>query len=319
MAIVNTVYAVKHKNEDIRAVSRSGGIFTAVSDIIIENGGVVYGCALDERFNAIHKRAVTEEQRNEFRGSKYVQSKIGNIYKFVELDLNNGLEVLFSGTPCQVHGLINHLNLKGVNSNKLLTVDILCHGVPSPKIWNDFLNNNFDISKIEKVDFRDKKNFGWRDHIETITVDGKEFSSKDYTDSFFSHLTLRQACFNCYYKKRQRISDITIGDYWRIENNDRSFDDDKGVSLVMTNTDKGQKYFEFCLSNLIVKEFPISTSIQPAIDHNYEEPSNRSNFWKEYNGKNLSELTEKYTKAPELPLIKKILIKCIELAIKIIK
>lgn len=319
MSAVDTVFAVKHKNEEIRVASRSGGVFTALSDVIIENGGVVYGCALDKEFTAIHKRAETKEQRDEFRGSKYVQSKIGNTFKLVEQDLKTGRFVLYSGTPCQIHGLINFLELKNIDTKKLLTVDILCHGVPSPQIWKDFLSNNFDVQNIEKVNFRDKKNFGWRDHVETITVNGKEISSKDYTNAFYSHLILRQSCFTCHYKNKQRISDITIGDYWKIEDNDKSFDDNKGVSLVIVNTKQGKKFFEQCHESCIIKEFPISTSIQTAMDHNYQEPILRKNFWTEYNGNNLSELTEKYTAPPPLPLYKRFLIKCIQIISRILK
>ena len=319
MSSCDTFFAVKHRNEDIRAASRSGGVFTALSDIVIESGGTVYGCALDDNFTAVHKRATTKEQRNEFRGSKYVQSKIGNIYNLVAVDLTNGLNVLFSGTPCQVHGLLRFLEIKKIGTNKLITIDILCHGVPSPKIWSDYLTNKFNLNEIEKIDFRDKKNFGWRDHIETVTVKGNELSSKDYTDSFYSHLILRKSCFYCHYKNLQRVSDITIGDYWRIENNDKSFDDNKGVSLVIINTVKGKNHFEQSFNALIVKEFPMATSIQPALDHNYPEPVNRDSFWKEYDGKNLVELTQKYTSPPSPPLYKKLLIKCIELFLKFIK
>lgn len=314
-----TVYGVKHKDENIRSASRSGGVFTALSDMIIDNGGVVYGCALDEHFNAVHKRAITKEQRNEFRGSKYVQSKIGNIYNLVSIDLNNGLDVLFSGTPCQVHGLLNYLKVKKIDTKTLITVDILCHGVPSPKIWADYLRNKFDISEIDKVEFRDKKNFGWRDCVETITVDGKNISSKEFSNSFYSHLIVRRSCFNCYYKKTERISDITIGDYWKIENIDKNFDDNKGVSLVMINTDKGSSFFKSCEKQLIIKEFLLSMSIQPVLDGNYIEPENREKFWNEYNGKNLAELTQKYTGYTEPSLIKRVLIKLIGLALKVLK
>lgn len=300
MNTIRTVYGVKHKDEVVRSLSRSGGVFTALSDLTLDEGGAVYGCALDENLNAIHKRAVTKEERDSFRGSKYVQSQIGYVFKEVKDDLDSGNKVLFSGTPCQIHGLINFLTLKKVDMSGLFTVEILCHGAPSPRIWQDFIDNNFDRTKIQKVEFRDKKNFGWRDHVETITIDGKEISSRDYTKLFYSHLGLRQSCFECYYKNLERVADITIGDFWRIENNDKPFDDDKGVSLVKINSEKGRTFFDRCREALIVKEYPIATCIQPALDHNYTEPSNRSEFWSEYNGRNLMPLIEKYTAEPKL-------------------
>lgn len=294
-----SAYAVKHKDENIRAASRSGGIFTAVSDVILENGGVVYGCALNDEFLAEHKRATTKEERDAFRGSKYVQSDIGDTYKQAKEDLKNGQTVLFSGTPCQIEALYNFLNVSNTDTTALLTIDILCHGVPSPKIWSDFISSKANIGNIDSVVFRDKKNFGWRDHVETLTIKGEEKSSKEFTNLFYSHLILRESCFNCKYKNTNRIADITIGDYWRIENNDKSFDDDKGVSLVLLNTDKATTYFENCRYNLIVKKFPLATSIQPALSKNYVEPRNRKAFWMEYNGTNGNELLEKFTAPPK--------------------
>lgn len=323
MADIKKVYGIKHKSEEIRAASRSGGFFTAVSDIILENHGAVYGCALNEQFLAEHRRAATKEERDLFRGSKYVQSDMNDVPVQVEKDLKNGVTVLFSGVPCQVHGLLNYLKLKKVDTDNLLTVEILCHGAPSPRIWTDFLNNKFDFDKITDVDFRDKKNFGWRDHIETVNVDGKEISSKQYTGLFYSHVILRESCFNCYYKKADRVSDITIGDFWRIENNDKEYDDDKGVSLVKINTEKGNKYFELCRDRLTIREYPFATCIQPALNHNYKEPSNRKQFWDEYNGDNILQLAEKYTRPPKpafkdriKSLLKRIVKKIVKLFIK---
>ena len=306
MAEIRKVYGIKHKNEDIRAASRSGGIFTAVSDVVLKNGGVVYGCALTEDFYAVHKKAVNPEQRDAFRGSKYIQSSVGNVYRQIENDLKDGNAVLFSGTPCQIHGLINFLKLRKADTEKLVTMDILCHGVPSPTVWIDYLNANFDKEKIEKVDFRDKTNFGWRAHHETITADGKELSSRKFTELFYSHLILRDSCFDCQYKNTDRIADITIGDFWRIENNDKEYDDDKGISLVMLNTPKGEKYFDACKDELIVRTYPIATCIQPAMSENYKRPAKKDAFLAEYKSENIMALTEKYTSKPAPTLKQKI-------------
>ena len=298
MSEIRKVYGIKHKNEEIRAASRSGGIFTAVSDVVLKNGGAVYGCALTEDFYAIHKKAVDFRQRDAFRGSKYIQSSVGSIYRQIEDDLKYGTTVLFSGTPCQVHGLNNFLKLKKVDTEKLITMDILCHGVPSPAVWIDFLNANFDKDKIEKVDFRDKTNFGWRAHHETITAEGKEYSSRKFTELFYSHLILRDSCFDCQYKNTERIADITIGDFWRIENNDKVYDDDKCISLVMLNTPNGEKYFDECKDELIIRTYPIATCIQPAMSENYKRPAKKDAFWAEYKSENIMALTEKYTAKP---------------------
>lgn len=298
-----TVYAVKHKDDKIRASSRSGGIFTAVSDVVLENGGVVYGCALNDSFLAEHRRAVTKEERDAFRGSKYIQSEMHNCYYDCANDLKNGLTVLFSGTPCQIEALLNYLLLKKIDNQNLITLDILCHGVPSGMVWKDFLNEYYSNKLIEKVEFRDKKNFGWRAHVETVVVEGNEYSTKTFTNLFYSNYILRPSCFKCNYKTRNRVSDITIGDYWKIENNDIEFDDNKGVSLVCINTEKGNLLLEICRKNLVIKEFPMITSLQPALDCNYVSPINRAEFWNEYGSMSLEDLYEKYT-CPPNPTIK---------------
>ena len=321
MADIRKVYGVKHKSEDVRAASRSGGFFTAVSDVVLENNGVVYGCALNEQFLAEHRRAATKEERNLFRGSKYVQSDMNDIPCQVEADLKNGTTVLFSGVPCQVHGLLNYLKLKNVDTTNLLTIDILCYGVPSPKVWRDFLKHKFDFSKITDVNFRNKKKFGWRSHYETIKIDNEEFSSNQYAGLFSTKLILRQSCFNCYYKNTNRISDITIGDFWKIENNDKAYDDNKGISLVKTNTVKGKEYFDLCKNSLIVNEYYLANCIQPVLSFNYKEPSKRSQFWEEYNGDNILQLAEKYTAKPKQGFktkIKSLLKRIIKRAIKLL-
>lgn len=296
MANIKTVYAVKHKDENIRAGSRSGGFFTAVSDVVLENGGAIYGCVLNENFLAEHRRAVTKEERDLFRGSKYIQSDMNNCYALCADDLNDGSQVLFSGTPCQIEGLNNFLNLKKADTSNLVTIDIICHGVPSPKVWSDFLKQEFPQKNIQSVRFRDKKKFGWREHIETVVVDGVEFSSKTFKDLFYSHYILRPSCFECNYKNLHRQSDITIGDYWKIEDNDKDFDDDKGVSFVKLNTEKGEKFFNACSEQLIIRKLPLKTSIQPALDHNYKKPDERKNFWVDYKTLSVSEISEKYIK-----------------------
>lgn len=149
------VYAVQHKNETVRAASRSGGIFTEVSDWILTNNGVVYGCVLDESFRAVHIRTECAEDRDRMRGSKYIQSKLGGTYKNVRKDLTNGRIVLFTGTSCQVAGLKQYL---GKEYENLLCVDIICHGVPSSKVWGEYLHwqEGKNKAKVLKVDFRNK-------------------------------------------------------------------------------------------------------------------------------------------------------------------
>ena len=180
---MGTAYIVKHKNADIRSNSRSGGVFTAVSDWILEHGGIVYGCKMETLTRAIHSRATTKEERDLFRGSKYIQSEIGDCYRNVKKDLQAGKYVLFSGTSCQTAALKSFLI--GIDTSKLFLVDIVCHGVPSPLIWENFIQyQEKRYGKISKVDFRNKKDFGWKDHQESIWVNDKRHDSGIFTKLF---------------------------------------------------------------------------------------------------------------------------------------
>ncbi len=161
-------YAARHKDMQEIETSRSGAAFIAISDYILNQGGVVYGAGYTDHFRVVHKRATTKEERDEFKGSKYVQSDMGNIFKQVKDDLKNGLIVLFSGTPCQTSGLNSFIGKK-LREN-LYLVDIVCHGVPGPYIWRDYLAylEKKQGSKICWVNFRDKQEFGWAAHKETF-------------------------------------------------------------------------------------------------------------------------------------------------------
>lgn len=161
-------YGARHKDMEQVATSRSGAAFIALSDVVLKAGGVVYGVGYTDHFRVVHKRATTPQERDEFKGSKYVQSDLTGVFRQVKKDLQNGLTVMFSGTPCQTSGLASYIG-KRLGEN-LFLVDIVCHGVPSPYIWRDF------IEYVEKkhgdtvcwVNFRDKEKFGWAAHHETF-------------------------------------------------------------------------------------------------------------------------------------------------------
>lgn len=275
-------FAVKHKNESDRRESRSGGIFTAISDIILENKGVVYGCILNENFEAVHFRADNKSSRNKMRGSKYVQSSMAGIANQIIEDLKNDRMVLFTGTGCQVQGIRQAvpMNLQ----KKLLLVDIVCHGVPSPKIWREYLNfvAKKYHGKIKSVDFRNKKEYGWKEHIESIEVNGIRHDSKTYTNLFYNHVIIRPSCFKCPYKNLNRPGDITIADFWGIDNAVNNFNDDKGVSLVLINNDIGREYFEKSKKDIILESVELEKVMQPPLRGNFIIPSNRKKFWKIY-------------------------------------
>ena len=240
-------YAVRHKDINEVMKSRSGAAFVAISDYIIEQGGVVYGAGYKDHFRVAHKRATTKKERDEFRGSKYVQSDLTGVFRQVKEDLKNGLTVLFSGTPCQTSGLNTYVGKR--LREHLLLIDIVCYGVPGPYIWRDYLTSleRKYGSKIIYVNFRDKELYGWKAHKETFMFEngGGRISSTDFTFMFSQKIFLRHSCGICHFTNLHRPSDITLADYWGWQRTDPNFNaDDKGCSLVFCNTEKGCLFFE---------------------------------------------------------------------------
>lgn len=299
------VYAVQHKTESIRASSRSGGIFTAISDKVFDKKGIVYGCVLDENFNAIHTRAESAEERNRMRGSKYVQSKLGDVYKEIKNDLVLGRVVLFSGTSCQVDGLKRFL---GKDYDNLICVDIVCHGVPSPKVWSVYLKwqEKRKKSKIMSVDFRNKKDFGWRAHKEKLLFkSGSVINSNIFTTLFYGHNILRPCCYECPYKSVMHPGDITIADYWEIDKAASEFDDDKGTSLVLINNDVGQELFESVKNCIKWKETRLEDSMQAPLQAPFSKPEERDAFWNDFSCRKFEYIAKKYGGAGLKNIIKR--------------
>ena len=292
------VYGARNKNKEIVAQSQSGAVFYTIAMKVIEMGGTVYGAGFDSKFQVEHKRAETIDQVQEFRGSKYVQSTMNAIMNQVLADLINERLVLFSGTPCQVAGLRSFLKLKRMDVSNLLCLDLVCHGVPAPYIWRD---NLVDIEKgkkrkIIKVNFRDKTNYGWHSHVETYSFsDNTTFSSQHYTKIFYKHLILRQSCSVCYYTNLQRTGDVTICDFWGMKNENPEWDsENKGVSLLMVNTEQGQKILNLIRNDIEYFLCKTEDYIQPNMMHPSEANANRDNFEKDYIRKGFSFVFRKY-------------------------
>lgn len=246
-------YAVA-ANDNIRAKSSSGGIFTVVAEYIIKQNGYVCGAAFDENWKVKHIIVDNINDLTKLRGSKYVQSEIGNIYNEVKKLLENGKTVFFTGTSCQVAGLYSVLNK---NYDKLYTADLVCHGVPNNKIWQKYIDDNFDRYNIAKINFRDKEQNGWSCTTTTTTTkEGQIYNVQSYFDGFSQDLYLRNSCSNCQYTKMKRVSDFTMGDFWGIEQLDESLNDRKGTSLLLCNTNKAQELFKTLKEKFIFfKEF----------------------------------------------------------------
>lgn len=292
------VYAVRHKDITEVETSRSGAAFIALSDWIIDNGGVVYGVGYEDYFRVVHKRAINKQERNEFKGSKYVQSDLSDIFLQIRKDLKAGIRVLFSGTPCQTSGLFSFLRMMRQDISNLFIVDLVCHGVPAPYIWRDYLiyiekkyNDN-----VVSVNFRDKSKIGWAAHKESFVLSsGKYISKSTYSDLFCKCIMFRESCGICYFTNLQRPSDITIADFWGWEKVDKNINsDDKGVSLLLINTEKGRNWF----NKIRDKVNFIKTDTTYCLQHNLQYPSVissvRTEFEKDYISKGFVFCAKKY-------------------------
>lgn len=285
------IFAAKNRNEEVRMKSSSGGIFSILAEYVEAQKGVIYGAAFDETYSVRHRRAESKTEWKAFCGSKYVQSDIGNTFREVCEDLRNGRTVLFSGTPCQVAGLKNYVKSVGVESGRLYTVDIICHGTPSPRIWEDYLRylEDREKRKIGEIDFRDKKFLGW--HDSTLTVRDKEgnvlLSETQGENLFFQlflcHEVLRPSCYRCKYASFQRRGDITLGDYWGVEKEYPRFDDNKGISLVMINSEGGEGLWQNINREVEYFEVTKEQCLQPNLQKPSQESANRKGFWRWYN------------------------------------
>ena len=254
-------YATKNKNEAIRLNSSSGGIFTLLAIKTINNGGAVFGAKFDEQWNVVHDYVETIEDLVKFRGSKYVQSQIGKCYKIAEIFLKSDRKVLFSGTPCQIAGLKKYL------IKDLICIDIICHGVPSPMVWQRYIDEFKNRAKISHVSMRDKTN-GWKQFGLAINAVDKCICNETLSENMFlkvflKNLCLRPSCYNCSTLSGKSNSDITIADFWGIQNIHPEFDDDKGCNLVIVNSEKGVELF-----NSLDECDKIKTDFENAISYN---------------------------------------------------
>ncbi len=257
-------YAVINRNENIRQNSSSGGVFTQFANYVLEKNGAVFGAAFDENFVVKHICVENQVDLAKIRKSKYVQSQIGENYKHAKTLLEKGRLVLFTGTPCQIGGLYAYLNKPYEN---LITQDIICHGVPSPKVWEKYLNKKRLKGEIKNVSFKDKST-GWNSSSLTFEYENVKDSqriSKDlYMQLFLKDVSLRLSCYNCAYKNKFRESDITLADFWGVEKIKTNFKDDKGTSLVVLNTSKSIEIFNNIKDGFLYEE----TDFEEAISHN---------------------------------------------------
>lgn len=254
-------YAFMHKDQSIRKKSSTAGAFVALSEKILSKGGVVFGCAFDTDWSAKHIYVENKDELAQLVGSKYLQSRIEGSFKDCRRFLREGRYVLFSGTPCQIAGLKNYL---GKDYDTLLCVDLICHGVPAPRIWQKYLRyreqkKSHEVGRelfVNSVNFRDKSK-GWTAYSLSLSLSDKSghtykepslcWNEDPYMLSFIRHLNMRPSCFHCRFRNQRGRSDITIGDYWGYaEAYPEVIDDKIGVNALIVNTEKGR----LCLNEI---------------------------------------------------------------------
>lgn len=299
-------YAAKNIEEDVRMRSRSGGVFPALAEYILSVNGVAYGAVFDDDFSVKHVRADNFDECRPMQGSKYIQSRMHGVLNSILKDLDAGRFVLFSGTSCQVQAIRRAIP-KRFHDN-LFLVDIVCHGVPSPLIWQNFIQMvaTQNKGKITSVNFRNKYKYGWKEHVETVEVSGVERDSRIFTNFFYNHLILRPSCYECAYKNYVHPGDITLADFWGIDTAVTGFNDDKGVSLVLVNNARGGALLSAISDKLLLVEVNKENCMQPPLKGNFVCPSARKKFWRDYSSRGIEYVCKKYGVRLDESLIDKI-------------
>ena len=308
-------YAAKHTNTEVKLKSSSGGVFTALAEVILAEGGVVFGSAFDKEWNVVHTYTENIADLDNLRRSKYVQSNIGNTYQQAKAFLDSGRKVLFTGTPCQIAGLRNYL---GKEYNNLVTADIICHAAPSPAVWQKFLHENLDVSQLKAINFREKK-IGWSNfYLSFLTPHGlnahgnaKTFLERvhfklraaaaaaivyrnTFLNAFLRELINRPSCHHCHFKGLQeRLADFTLGDLWGqwpgiITNQDKKY----GMSALLVNTPKGKTYFASVCQTLTY--YPVEASrvaqFNTALNESTKTHPKRTEFFARHRTENFNKL-----------------------------
>ena len=247
-------YAGYTPDDQLRQDSSSGGLFSVLAQEILNRGGVVAGATWDEDFSVRHILVEGQEDLYRLRGSKYVQSRMEDTYIQIRDLLKQGKTVLFTGVACQVAGLKAFL---GRDYDNLYTVDVLCHGVPSPKVWQNYIAYQEDrfISGLKGASFRSKR-VGWKQFsmvldFENDTQYAQVLGKDPYMQLFLANICLRPSCHSCRFKEFPRPADLTIGDAWGIEKHMPDLDDDRGTSVVLVNSRKGRDLWGAVAGNLI--------------------------------------------------------------------
>ena len=295
-------YAAYNKCEEERKTSSSGGIFTLLAKAILASGGVVIGVTMDNDNTGVHHVIINSiEGIDSLRGSKYTQSTIGDVFIKTELFLKEGRIVLFTGTPCQIGGMCSYL---GKNYDNLYTQDLICHGVPSPLIWKKYVDfrEASANSSVDRIMFRNKDR-SWKNYDIVFNFADKKVYRKSFVDDafmrgFLHDLYLRPSCYNCSYRGRYRQSDLTLADFWGIQNILPEMDDDQGTSFVWIHTEKGKALFEQIQKSIEYREVSCDDALKynPSAVSDARIPANREAVFSRISADNFEEIIAKCTR-----------------------
>ena len=290
------VYVAYCKDECVRMDSSSGGLFSAIANPILDAEGVVFGAALDDENTVQHVAICEKLDLEKLRGSKYVQSNTLQTFSEVKKYLTAGKVVLYTGTACQIAGLKSFLRKDYEN---LYTIDVLCHGVPSPKLWNRYLDEQKKShgADVRRTFFRHKK-YGWKTYAVSLeftndTAYVSIFNKDAYMQMFLQNICLRPSCHSCQFKNIHRPSDITLGDCWGIEKYMPDMDDNKGTSVVLVHTKKGQELLDSISDKLVIRNAELDQALPPTSDSRKSvvPHKNRKQFFDRLNqGASINEL-----------------------------
>ena len=294
--IQTRVYAGRVRDKETLMLSSSGGAFTVLSDFFLEKGDAVVANVYNYQTNTSEFHLIqNKSERDAARGSKYMQNKPGDIFRetYQWLMLNPERNLLFVGMGCQADGFRKYVEMKNIR-NRVYIVDIICHGSPSPKLWKEYAESLENRKgKITYLTFKDKRN-GWKSPTAFVKINGKEVSISDYVKVFYNRCALRPSCHECPYATTERKTDLTIGDFWHIEETIPDFYDPNGNSLFLIHTDRGERLFDSIKGNL---DYRLSDT-QQCWQKNLEAPTpvseQRNEFWKDYRRGGIEFIMRKY-------------------------
>lgn len=323
------VFAAKSRDEARRRQSSSGGVFSLLAEAVLDEGGVVCAARFDTPLHLVHDFCTDKTELPAFVGSKYIQSDMGDCFRRIKEYLSCGRKVLFAGTGCQIMGLKAFL---GKTKEGLISMEVLCHGVPSPEVWEKYLKEictkrGIAPEALSRIEFRNK-DYSWQRYGVKITAEGRTIYRKNlyedpYLKAFLANLTMRNSCHNCPAKGFASQSDIVVGDYWGVDNHHPQMDDGKGVSCVMIRNAALLRFFDENKAELVPTKYEYVLASNPAIEHSATANPRKEEYLKRIQNEPFAKCTADYTKTPLAKRLKRkyrpALSKCKRLVINLLK